>query len=87
MADAENVSVTDDEFGARDRAPGAAGGIAPQQYYDQLVRAGAAGAVFGDVRRGQGLGAADGARTIMDTDGNVITLDGLREGEDDSLRT
>ena len=36
-------------------------GMAPQQYYDQLVRSGAAGAVFGDVRRGKALAAVHGA--------------------------
>ena len=33
----------------------------PQQYYDQLVRSGAAAAVFGDVRRGKALAPGHGA--------------------------
>ena len=53
-------------------------GMQPQQYYDQLVRSGAAAAVFGDVRRGKALAAVMERVTIKDTDGNTLILDDLR---------
>ena len=55
FADREEIQVTDEEFGHEivDRANQA--GVAPQQYYDQLSRAGLATAVYGDVRRGKAL--------------------------------
>ena len=55
IADADEVQVSDDEFGHEIVHRAQRAGMAPQQYYDQLVRSGAAGAVFGDVRRGKAL--------------------------------
>ena len=46
--------VSDDEFGHEIVHRAQRAGMQPQQYYDQLVRSGAAAAVFGDVRRRQG---------------------------------
>ena len=69
IADAEEVQVTDDEFGHEIVHRAQRAGVAPQQYYDQLVRSGAAGAVFGDVRRGKALAALMEKITIKDTDG------------------
>ena len=53
-------------------------GMAPQQYYDQLVRSGAAAAVFGDVRRGKALASVMERIKIKDSAGNRVTLDALR---------
>jgi trigger factor len=50
----------------------------PQQYYDQLVQAGAAAAVFGDVRRGKALALVMERVVMTDTNGEVLTLDALR---------
>ncbi|MEH1013661.1 trigger factor [Micromonospora sp. CPCC 206060] len=79
LADAENVQVTDDEFGHEIVHRAQRAGMAPQQYYDQLVRSGAAGAVFGDVRRGKALASVMERIKIKDTAGNEVTLDALRE--------
>jgi trigger factor len=80
MADAENLTVTDDEFGAEimDRAQRA--GKAPQQYYEDLLRSGAAGAIFGDVRRGKALALLMERVRIVDADGNVVSVQDLRAG-------
>ncbi|MFF0369853.1 trigger factor [Micromonospora sp. NPDC005087] len=78
LADAEDVQVSDDEFGHEIVHRAQRAGMAPQQYYDQLVRSGAAGAVFGDVRRGKALAAVMERITIKDSAGNEITLDALR---------
>ena len=82
LAEAEDIQVSDDEFGHEivHRAQGA--GVAPQQYYDQLVRSGAAGTVFGDVRRGKALQAVMERVKIKDSAGNEVNLDALRESEE-----
>jgi trigger factor len=53
-------------------------GVAPQQYYDQLVRSGAAGVIFGDVRRGKMLASLLERVVIEDTNGERLTLADLR---------
>ncbi|BCJ60735.1 trigger factor [Micromonospora endophytica] len=82
LADAEDVQVSDDEFGHEIVHRAQRAGMAPQQYYDQLVRSGAAGAVYGDVRRGKALAAIMERITIKDEAGNVVSLDALREASE-----
>ncbi|MER7461236.1 trigger factor [Micromonospora sp. NPDC126480] len=82
IADAEDTQVSDDEFGHEIVHRAQRAGMAPQQYYDQLVRSGAAGAVYGDVRRGKALASIMERIAIKDTAGNEVNLDALRaEGE------
>jgi trigger factor len=84
IADAEDVQVSDDEFGHEIVHRAQRAQMQPQQYYDQLVQSGAAPAVYGDVRRGKALAWVMEQVTMKDTDGNVLTLDELREaGEDE----
>ena len=84
VADAEDVQVSDDEFGHEIVHRAQRAQMQPQQYYDQLVQSGAAAAVFGDVRRGKALASVMEQVTMKDTDGNALTLDDLREaGEDE----
>ncbi|WP_020521051.1 trigger factor [Catelliglobosispora koreensis] len=78
IAEAENVEVSDDEFGHEVVHRAQRAGMAPQQYYDELVRAGAAGAVYGDVRRGKALALVMERVIMTDTNGEVLTLDALR---------
>lgn len=78
IAEQENVQVTDDEFGHEIVHRAQRAGVAPQQYYDQLVQAGAAGSVFGDVRRGKALQLVMERVVMTDTSGEVLTLDALR---------
>ena len=61
--------------GTRSCTGPSAPGWPPQQYYDQLVRSGAAGAVFGDVRRGKALASVMEQVKIKDTAGNAVALD------------
>ena len=58
-------------------------GMSPQQYYDQLVKAGMAATVYGDVRRGKALAAILEQVTIKDSDGEPITLDDLKDDDED----
>ena len=78
LADAEQVQVSDDEFGHEIVHRAQRAGMQPQQYYDQLVRSGAAGAVFGDVRRGKALSRVMERISIADSAGNPVSLDELR---------
>ncbi|MEU4570828.1 trigger factor [Micromonospora sp. NPDC023956] len=83
LADADDVQVSDDEFGHEIVHRAQRAGMPPQQYYDQLVRSGAAAAVFGDVRRGKALASVMERITIKDAAGNVVTLDALKaEGDE-----
>jgi trigger factor len=81
-ADAEDIQVTDDEFGHEVVHRAQRAGLGPQQYYDQLVRAGAAGMIYGDVRRGKALAALLEKVVIEDSSGERLSLADLR-GDDD----
>jgi len=78
LADQEDIQVSDDEFGHEIVHRAQRVGVAPQQYYDQLVRSGMAAAVFGDVRRGKALTVVLERVRITDTAGNQLSLDDLR---------
>ncbi|GII25564.1 trigger factor [Planosporangium mesophilum] len=78
LADAEQVEVSDDEFGHEIVHRAQRAGVSPQQYYDQLVRSGMAAAVFGDVRRGKALARVMEQVKITDSAGNALSLDDLR---------
>jgi trigger factor len=78
VAEAENVQVSDDEFGHEIVHRAQRAGLAPQQYYDQLMRSGAAAAVYGDVRRGKALTLVLERVKITDSAGNPVDLDALR---------
>ncbi|NUO55449.1 MAG: trigger factor [Hamadaea sp.] len=83
LADANDIQVSDDEFGHEIVHRAQRVGMAPQAYYDQLVQAGLAASVFGDVRRGKALAQIMEGVIMKDTDGNVLTLDDLRGAADD----
>ncbi|MFK3983507.1 trigger factor [Micromonospora sp. NPDC050397] len=83
LADAEDVQVSDDEFGHEIVHRAQRAGMAPQQYYDQLARSGTAGAVFGDVRRGKALASVMDRIKITDSAGNAVSLDALRAAADE----
>jgi trigger factor len=81
FADKEEIDVTNDEFGHEIVHRAQRAGLSPQQYYDQLLRAGTASAVFGDVRRGKALSILMERITITDSAGNPVSLDAMR-GDD-----
>jgi trigger factor len=78
LADAEQIQVTDDEFGHEVVHRAQRAGVAPQQYYDQLVRSGLAVAVFGDVRRNKALAHVLERVSITDSDGERVSVEELR---------
>ncbi|GAA1032750.1 trigger factor [Virgisporangium ochraceum] len=81
-ADKQEIQVSDDEFGHEIVHRAQRAGVGPQQYYDQLVRSGAAGVIFGDVRRGKALAEILDKVVIEDTNGERLSLADLR-GDDD----
>jgi trigger factor len=81
IAESENVQVSDDEYGHEIVHRAQRAGVAPQAYYDRLVQQGAAAAVYGDVRRGKALALVMERVVMTDTNGEVLTLDSLREGD------
>jgi trigger factor len=84
LADANNVSVSDDEFGHEIVHRAERAGQQPQQYYETLVRSGMAGAVFGDVRRGKALALLLEHVKINDSNGIRLSLDDLRGAAEDA---
>jgi trigger factor len=81
LADRENVEVTDDEYGHEIVHRAQRVGMAPQQYYDTLVRSGMAAAVYGDVRRAKALDSILHQVTIKDSDGETVDVEALRGQE------
>jgi trigger factor len=82
IADKEDIQVSDDEYGHEIVHRAQRVGMAPQAYYDQLQRSGAAAAVFGDVRRGKALAMVMERVKITDASGTVLSLDELRSTGD-----
>ena len=78
LADQEKVEVSDEEFSHEIVHRAQRAGAAPQAYYDQLVRSGVAGAVFGDVRRGKALALLLDAARVVDSAGTPVNLAELR---------
>ncbi|MEJ3748476.1 trigger factor [Actinomycetes bacterium KLBMP 9797] len=83
IAEAEDVQVSDDEFGHEIMHRAQRAGVPPQQFYDQLVRSGTAGALYGDVRRGKALGLVIERVKIRDTAGNELDVNELRSANGD----
>jgi trigger factor len=81
IADREDIQVSDDEYGHEIVHRAQRVGMAPQAYYDQLQRSGAAAAVFGDVRRGKALAMVMEKVKITDVGGTVLSLDELRSAD------
>jgi trigger factor len=77
-ADAEKLSVTDDEFGQEIITRAQQARVSPQQYYDRLQRAGEAPTVYHEVRRGKALSAIMSQIAITDSDSQPVTLEQLR---------
>jgi trigger factor len=75
LVEAEQVQVSDDEFGQEVVGRAQRVGVEPQEYYEELVRTGAAAAVHADVRRGKALSRLLERVSVMDTAGNPVRLD------------
>src|SRR5262249_13529256 len=78
-ADERELSVTEDEYMHEVVHRAQRAGMSPQQYYDQMVRAGVEASVFADIRRGKALSALLEAVSIKDTEGTVVSVAELHD--------
>lgn len=81
LAEAEEVQVSDDEYGTEIVQRAQRAGTAPQEYYERLVQGGAAASVFVDIRRAKALNLIMARVAITDTAGNKISVDAVRGGD------
>jgi trigger factor len=77
LAEAEQVEVSDEEYGREVAARAQRSGMEPQRYYDQLVRAGIAGAVHAEVRRDKAVALMLERITITDPAGVRVDVGSL----------
>jgi trigger factor len=81
IADADEIQVSDDDYGMEVVQRATRAGVAPKEYYDQIVRAGMAASVYTDVRRNKAMGRVLDRVTITDTEGVRISTEALRAGD------
>jgi trigger factor len=81
-ADEKQLSVTEDEYMHEVVHRAQRAGMSPQQYYDQMVRAGIEAGVFADIRRGKALSELLEAVTIKDTEGTVVSVAELQDTDE-----
>ncbi|MGW3468737.1 trigger factor [Saccharopolyspora sp. NPDC000995] len=77
IADAEDVSVSDDELTQRIIYQAQRFGMSPDQFVQQAQESGQLGALFADVRRSKALFAVVRQATVTDEAGNELDLDEL----------
>jgi trigger factor len=77
IADAENVSVDDNELTERIIYQAQRFGISPDEYVQRAQQSGQLGAIFADVRRGKALASVVRLATVTDASGNTVDLEEL----------
>ncbi|MCP2165089.1 trigger factor [Goodfellowiella coeruleoviolacea] len=77
IADAEQVSVSDNELTERIIYQAQRFGISPDEYVQRAQQSGQLGAIFADVRRGKALASVVRQATVTDASGNTVDLDEL----------
>jgi trigger factor len=83
LADAEEVSVNDQELTERIVYQAQQYQMPPEEFVRRIQEAGQLGAIYADVRRSKALIAAVRAATVTDASGNAVDLSELL-GEDDT---
>ncbi|SDG69385.1 trigger factor [Pseudonocardia oroxyli] len=86
LADAEEVSVGDQELTERIVYQAQQYGMAPEEFVQRIQQAGQLGSIYQDVRRSKALIVAVRAATVTDEAGEPVDLSDLL-GEDDSAET
>ncbi len=77
IADAAELSVTDDELAERIVYQAQRHGISPNEYAQRAREAGELGAIYADLRRGKALVAVARQATVTDTTGNAVDIEAL----------
>lgn len=83
IADAENVSVSDNELTERIIYQAQRFGVSPDQYVQQAQQSGQLGAIYADVRRSKALFSVVRQATVVDGSGSELDLDELFGSQDD----
>ncbi|MCE7011516.1 trigger factor [Kibdelosporangium philippinense] len=77
VADAENLTVSDQELTERIIYQAQRFGVSPDEYVQRAQQSGQLGAIFADVRRGKALASIVRQATVTDASGNAIDFDAL----------
>lgn len=77
IADAEELSVSDNELTERIVYQAHRRGISPNDYAQQAHESGELGTIYADVRRGKALATVVGQATVTDTSGNSLDVEAL----------
>ena len=77
IADAEKLSVTNDELSERIVYQAQRHGISPNEYAQRAQEAGELGAMYADVRRGKALVTVVRRATVTDATGNPVDIEAL----------
>jgi trigger factor len=77
IADAENLSVNDNELTERIIYQAQRFGISPDEYVQRAQQSGQLGAIYADVRRGKALATVVRQATVTDASGNAVDMDAL----------
>jgi trigger factor len=87
IADAENVSVSDNELTEQIIYQAQRFGTSPDEYVKQAQEAGQLGAMYADIRRSKALFSIVRQATVTDESGNVLDFDdlfGAQDGAEDA---
>ena len=77
IADAEELSVTDDELSERIIYQAQRHGVSPNEYVKQVQEAGELGGMYADIRRGKALATVVRQATVTDAAGNSVDIEAL----------
>jgi trigger factor len=77
IADAEELSVTDDELSERIIYQAQRHGVSPNDYIKQVQEAGELGGMYADIRRGKALATVVRQATVTDAAGNSVDIEAL----------
>ena len=86
LADAEEVSVNDQELTERIVYQAQQYRMPPEEFVRRIQEAGQLGAIYADVRRSKALVAAVRAATVTDASGATVDLSDLLGDEDDGIQ-
>jgi trigger factor len=86
IADAENVTVDDNELTERIIYQAQRFGVSPDEYVQRAQQSGQLGAIFADVRRGKALASVVRLATVTDASGNAVDLEELFGKREDAAQ-
>jgi hypothetical protein len=79
VADKEELDISDAELSDHVVRRAQRSGVSPNEYAQQVVQSGQLAGLVSEVRRGKALATVMEGATIVDTEGNPVDLDQLRD--------